>query len=425
MSFVNNKINNKKSQVKITNDEKYLNKELSYFNDSDKFNKKPRLNNKFYNLKFITNKYRFSAIAKHLMITSDEFMAYILMPNYKKENFNSSNIPFETPNTSNNYNDLGFLYNGTPYGGIKVCRVKTLKNIFMDGSHTTNMCNPNINYLLFYSLIPSESDKMVLMKLSAYNSIVSLNSIDKLRYFDYTKTKKYKEILGLNDKELYTFENIFSQKNTEEMTENELIEYANIERKYFALQKTMSYLKNNIAWYPKTHFGNQYSAYNIKTHQLLNFRDAQSRDAFLMTNLNIIPNDSQLRNNCKNMDKIVIGESVNDFQANVYEKSGWIILHYIPNVEELLLYVKKLIINLHKYSSKWAKRLEKEISNIKDIIINKIELALKEVYEMRNRCFNYFSFRRPLSLFRSYTTCLTKFNLSVYYSSYDIRIKNI
>ena len=373
---------------------------------------KMTLNNKNNNINFLMKPFVF----EHLMYLTDSYTdttkAYIPSTEYEHhyidENKNLHKINYQSPNQENNYSDLSIIVNEDRQIHFKACRVKSLSAISMNGNLITwnDKAINNDTYIVFYSLNPNDMGKIVVMTTELYSDFFVTNNDNlNIKYFNAYNIPKLKEKLHFNDKSL-------SLITYSEPTPLNDFELDNVIKKYYHCYKSLQEHNENPRFLlkRKTHFGNQYTAYNFKTNEIVSFRDCIARNNFFKLKGINLANNHAINRNCNHMDKVVNGDELDKYQMNIFEKSGWIIMNYISNEEEIYYYVQTLLHKLMIYSNKWKTRLYQYIKKIDDMISN----ILYKLQEFRNKIHSFFKCFRPISLY-DYVTKTDNFNLNNYF----------
>ena len=385
--------------------------------NSNKDISKLKINNKLKNLNFITKYNVFSHLLFHVNAITDISKAYIPIKYNKASIINSDGksevFEFLPSNESNNYADL-IIRNGYLNYSFKVVRVKSLSAIPMDGSHITwNISGINDNtFLVFYSINPNDMGKILLMSTKIYADVFVNYNYANSYYFDSNKTELYKDKLKISDKSLKLID--YSKDIDSEYT-------MNVNIKYNACIKTLNELNKNSSAliYKKTHFGKRYTAYNFKSGKLLHFRDCNARNNYFNWNTKIkLTDNHNINRNCKNQDLLVSGNNIDKFRMNIFENDGWIIMSYIPNIENIKDYIQTLFNKLITLSVKWKNRLKNIIKNINELL-KKSHENLKKFKEKIKDSVNYF---RPLHLL-NYITCTNNVTIDNYYKQHSFMKK--
>jgi hypothetical protein len=341
----------------------------------------------------------FTCLHTHINATTDSTLTYIPTLTREIKSKKMGIISYSEPNKSNNYADLIIINNSTSFG-FKAVRVKSLDGINFDGSHITwdNSCNNNDNFLVFYSIRPNEVGKILIISIKAYSTFVlKYNNICPT--IDINNLNKIKEQLGFSDKDI----KIMDYQQHIELNE---VEEKNIIAKYKSCNNTLNFLNKNPFSFIKTrtHFGNQYIAYNFLNGQKIIFRDANARNEFFAKNTNIkLANNNVINRNCHNQTKFVNDEDLDKLQMNIYENEGWIILDYsdtLMNHEDFKEYILTLFHKLCAFSKAWNKRLSHLLNKIDEIMEKITNLIIK----IKNKIKEKICYFRPLKLYE-YVSC--------------------
>ena len=358
---------------------------------------KMALDNKNNNINFLMK----PSIFEHLMNIADAYTdtskAYIPCTQYKHfytdEKNHIQEINYESPNQTNNYSDLSVIINDDKQIHFKACRVKTLSAIVMNGNVITwdeKAISPN-HYIVFYSINPNDMGKILVMTTQMYaDFFVSNNDNIRIKYFNAYDTNKIKEKMKFNDKEI-------SFIDYSVPTELDDVSIENIIHKYYYCYKSLLEHNENpkMLLKIKTHYGNQYTAYNFKTNEIVNFRDCIARNNFFKLKGIKLADNHVINRNCDNMDMVVNGDELNKYQMNILENSGWIIMNYIPNEEDVYYFVQTLLHKLIIFSKKWKSRLFEYIKKIDDLIRS----TLYKLEKFRNKIHKLFTCFRPITLY--------------------------
>ena len=374
-----------------------------------------KINNKLKNLNFITKYNVFSHLLNFVGATTDTSKAYIPIKYNKTVITNSDGkseiFEFLPPDESNNYADL-IVKNGFINFNFKTIRVKSLTAIPMDGSHITwDICGiNNDNYLVFYSINPNDVGNIIIMSTKTYvNTFVKNNNKIGAYYLNGYNLDKYKTKLHLSDREL-----LFIDYSKEIVLPNG--GNTNINIKYQACYKTVMELNKNplSLTNKKTHFGKKYTVYNFKNGNILVFRDCYARNNFFKWNTKIqLADNHNINRNCKNQDLLVNGDDVDKYRMNIFENDGWIIMNYIPNIEQIKEYVQTLFHKLVAFSVTWKNRLQNLLKSIDNLLENSYQ-KFKDFNEKMKKHINYF---RPLHLL-NYVTCTNNVDINNYFDKY-------
>lgn len=343
------------------------NTELQYLESQD-VTKLKGLDNKFGNVNFLLKHDVFEKLALFFNCTTDNTYAYVptIKRNIFKTDKNNKELyyEFQSPNADNNFADLIFdlnTKNKKPIS-IKCSRVKTLHTVDMDGRHLTftEQSINDDNYILFYSMLPQEVDKILLVNTKTYYDIfLKYNSDEHFKLFDINYVDKLKSHLKLTDRQLKLIDLSESSQIDEVSKQNIEIKRNYAHKTYLDLYKKDTDKK---IIHQKTHYGYEYVAVNIKTNQTVHFRDSIARNNFMsMNNIKLSDNHNILRN-CKCMNDIVNNIEVESCRTNIND-DGWIIMSYHDkmDIEE---YVKTLLENLQRISILWRNRINKLLKSI-------------------------------------------------------------
>ena len=153
----------------------------------------------------------------------------------------------------------------------------------------------------------------------------------------------------------------------------------------------------NLNYNIRTHHGNQYSAFNIVSGEIRQFRDAIARNNFFESiGIKLADNHNVIKN-CKNMTKIVNEEEVETYRTNISD-DGWIICEYMADTVELINYIQTLISILNKKSKRLANRIKNILSSAKQNVILLTETIIKNVQKIKNDFKEKIVYYRPLFL---------------------------
>ena len=365
---------------------------------------KLKLNNKLYNIEFLMKKNIFKILCNISDNITDSSIAYIPWFNYTATIEISKNkfkdFCFLAPCVENNYADLSFI-NNEKYTNIKACRIKTFNAISMDGNLLTynkDTINDS-NFLVFYSINPLECNKVLIMNTYVYNFLVSNNNNEHIRYFNADDVNKIKKTFKFSDSQLnfidYSKEILLSEPYEK-----------NINIKRLSCLKTLYKIKTskNKNFNIKTHYGHQYSAFNLISGEIRQFRDAIARNNFFKSIGVKLSDNHNIIKNCKNMTKIVNGDNIESYRTNILD-NGWIICEYIADTIELIKYIKKLIDILNLKSKKLANRIKKILSKTKQEFTLTVKNIIKTTEKIKINLKNKFIYFRPLRLLNYVTNC--------------------
>ena len=367
---------------------------------------KLQLNNKMYNIEFLLKKEVFKNLCLVSNSITDTSIAYIPWFNYvstievSKNNF--KDVCFLAPCAENNYADLSFI-NNNMYINVKACRIKTFNAIPMDGNILTYAKNTisDSNFIVFYSINPLESDKIIIMTTNVYNFLVSHNNDKHILYFNAENINKIKKAFNFSD----------NQINCIDLTKDIILDESyekNINIKRVSCTKTvykMKEMKNKskkLNYNIRTHYGHQYSAFNIISGEIRQFRDTIARNNFFESIGIKLADNHNIIKNCKNMTKIINNEEVESYRTNIHE-SGWVICEYIADTIELINYVQKLITIVKEKSKRLNERIKMILSMAKQNFILLTNTILQNVQKIKNKFRNTINYFRPLFLLEKTT----------------------
>lgn len=367
---------------------------------------KLQLNNKLYNIEFLLKKEVFKNLCMISNSITDTSIAYIPWFNYvstieiSKNNF--KDVCFLAPCAENNYADLSFI-NNDKYINIKACRIKTFNAIPMDGNILTYAKNTisDSNFIIFYSINPLESDKIVIMTTNIYNFLVSHNNDKHILYFNANDINKIKKAFKFSNNQLNVIDLSKEIIMEESYEKNINIKLASCLKTVYKM-KDMKNKSKKLNYNIRTHFGHQYSAFNLISGEIRQFRDAVARNNFFESIGIKLADNHNIIKNCKNMTKIVNGELVESYRTNIHE-SGWIICEYIADTIELINYIQKLIMIVKEKSKKLNERIKKILYSSKEnfiILTNSIIQNIRKIKINFRKNINYF---RPLILLEKIT----------------------
>ena len=103
---------------------------------------------------------------------------------------------------------------------------------------------------------------------------------------------------------------------------------------------------------------------------------------------------------------------------NIFENEGWIIMNYIPNIEQIKEYIQTLFHKLVAFSVTWKNRLQNLLKSI-DTLLEHSNQIIKDFNERMKKHINYF---RPLHLL-NYVTCTSNVKINNYYNKYKFMKK--
>lgn len=368
---------------------------------------KLQLNNKLYNIEFLLKEQVFKNICKVSNSITDTSVAYVPWFNYvstieiSKNNF--KDVCFLAPCAENNYADLSFI-NNDKYINIKACRIKTFNAIPMDGNILTYAKNTisDSNFIIFYSINPTESNKIVIMTTNIYNFLVSHNNDKHILYFNAENINKIKKAFNFSNSQL-NFIDLSDEIIIGESYEKNI----NIKRvsclKTVYKMKEMKNKSKKLNYNIRTHFGHQYSAFNLISGEIRQFRDTIARNNFFESIGIKLADNHNIIKNCKNMTKIVNNENVESYRTNIHE-SGWIICEYIADTIELINYVQKLIIIVKEKSKRLNERIKKILSTTKRNFILLTNTIIQNVQKIKNNFRENINYFRPLFLLEKIIT---------------------
>ncbi len=363
---------------------------------------KLKINNKLKNVQFLLKKEVFERMCVMSDSCSDLSMAYVpwmgKIATIKKSDGKKEDVCFLEPCAENNYADISF-FDGTKYKNFKACRVRTLESVSMDGSLLTYSKGTisDSNFFVFYSVIPSEMGKILIMTAKTYEFLTSNNFDKHVRMFNINDVDKVKKAFNLSDRQMISID--FSKEFT--MREDER---KNASDKRNACLKTLALMKKIDERKPcpnlRTHYGLQYSAFNLMSGEIRQFRDAVARNNFFDSLNTKLSDNHNILLNCKNMRKIVDGDKVESFRANIFE-NGWVVCEYIADIVELAKFVKSLVMKLLEKSKRTAKKLRDIFSKAKKNFFNIVNKIIDTTIKMKFNLRKKFSFARTMKLLES------------------------
>ena len=370
---------------------------------------KIQLDNKMHNVEFLLKSSIFKILAQSCYSITDMSQAYVPW-------ISNESSPYVQPCAENNYADLSFINCGEYYN-IKACRIKTFKAIPMDGNILTYAENTinHRNFIVFYSINPNEANKIFLIDTDTYNFLTSRNSLSKIRYFDVDNLERLRQNFGLK-KEWISFID-YTQENMMEDAYEKNVEIKRIHclNTLIKMQKYKESNNNKIIWH-KTHYGKQYSAYNIITKEIRQFRDCQARNNFFKSIGIKLPNNHIITRNCKNMNRIITEKKSDSYKINLHD--GWVIMDYIPSHEKLIDCVKELIITVYNKSKRVAEKIKNFMSKCKENFVFMTNTATIRIRKMKNRLKKNLEYIRPLSLY-NFITKSENVNMNLYFERHD------
>lgn len=359
-----------------------------------------------YNIEFLLRKEIFKNLCMISDSITDTSIAYVPWFNHVSTIEISKNefkdICFLAPCAENNYADLSFVTN-EKYINIKACRIKTFNTIPMNGNILTYSKGTisDSNFIVFYSINPTESDKIVIMTTNIYNFLVSHNNDKHILYFNAENIYKIKKAFNLSDKQLNMIDlskKIILDKSYEKNINIKRVSCLKTVYKMKEMKSKSKKLNYNI----RTHHGNQYSAFNIINGEIRQFRDAIARNNFFESIGIKLADNHNIIKNCKNMTKIVNDEKVESYRTNIHE-SGWVICEYIANTVELINYIQKLITIVREKSKRLNERIEKILSSAKQNFILLTNTILQNILKVKNEFRDSICYFRPLFLLEKFT----------------------
>lgn len=367
---------------------------------------KMQLDNKTHNIEFLLKPRIFKQLAITANCLTDVSLAYVPWINHqatiKNPDDSTKIVNFIHPCAENNYSDLSFITSNNQYINFKACRVKTLEAIHMDGSLLTyaeNTVNDS-NFLVFYSLRLDECDKIVILSTAFYEFLCSHNDNKHVRYFNYTDILKFKNF-GFKDYERALI-NLQKETLLDEEFEKNLILKRNscVNTLYHICKSKQNKTEFNNKTHCRTHFGSQYSAFNLITGETRNFRDVIARNNFFkMKNINLTSNRN-ISKNCKTMDCISKGIHVESYSLNILDKSGWIICKYIADTDKFINYIQSILSETVNKSKRMMARISKILKNSKQNIILMMNLIHKSTVTLWNHLKEKLSYYRPYHLYK-------------------------
>ena len=347
---------------------------------------KTKFDNKLFNIDFLLKENVFKNLCFITNCITDTSIAYIPWFNFTTTIKNSLNkeedVCFLAPCVENNYADLSFINNGK-YINVKTCRVKTLDAICMDGNiltYSKDTINDS-NFIVFYSINPLETDKILIMTTRIYDFLVSNNNNEHIRYFNMKDVNKIKKTFHFSDRQLKVVDISKELEISEDYETNMNRKRASCLSTVYKIKLSKKKSKKPI-YNMKTHYGHQYSAFNIINGQIRQFRDTIARNNFFNSIGVKLADNHNIIKNCKNMTKIVNGEQVESYRSNVLE-NGWIICEYIADTVELIKFVQKLILILKEKSKRLAERIKNILSQCKENFIHLTNHIIDVVCSMK------------------------------------------
>ena len=166
--------------------------------------------------------------------------------------------------------------------------------------------------------------------------------------------------------------------------------------------KEMKNKSKKLNYNIRTHYGNQYSAFNIISGEIRQFRDTIARNNFFESIGIKLADNHNIIKNCKNMTKIVNNEEIESYRTNIHE-SGWIICEYIADTIELINYVQKLITIVKEKSKRLNERIKTILSMAKQNFILLTNTILQNVKKVKNEFRDTINYFRPLFLLEKTT----------------------
>ena len=239
------------------------------------------------------------------------------------------------------------------------------------------------------------------MTTNIYNFLVSHNNDKHILYFNAENISKIKKAFNFSD----------NQINCIDLTKDIILDESyekNINIKRVSCTKTvykMKEMKNKskkLNYNIRTHYGHQYSAFNIISGEIRQFRDTIARNNFFESIGIKLADNHNIIKNCKNMTKIVNNEEVESYRTNIHE-SGWIICEYIADTIELINYVQKLITIVKEKSKRLNERIKMILSMAKQNFILLTNTILQNVQKIKNKFRNTINYFRPLFLLEKTT----------------------
>lgn len=356
------------------------------------------LDNKLYNIQKLSNMSIFGTLCNYFNALTDGSFVYVPFnggsTTITRKTLSDTNknkketIVFDTPNPSNNYADLAIRFSKDSTYFIKMSRVDTFHLIQFDG-HLLTFDEGSIshkNYILFYSVNPKETDKLLIMSTYVYKRLTDLNYDNHFKMFDIKYLDKVKQKLGINDNMMMLLDIDKGCDLTDEELMNAEIKRGSI----VSYMEMIAKLKENareegksVIVYKRTHQGRQYSAYNMKTGQIIQFRDCHARNNFFERELNCKLADNKVINrNTNNMDDIINGKKVKSYKVNILD-NGWIILNHYSNLNHLLYAVRTFIAEVTEKSKRLANRIARIMKDMKETCIEVIERTKEEMTKIK------------------------------------------
>jgi hypothetical protein len=391
---------------------------------------KMKLDNKSHNIEFLLRPKVFRQLAITADCLSDTNLAYV--PWFynqgviKTSDDKTKIVEFIEPCAENNYSDLSFIDSSNKYINFKACRVKTLEAIHMDGSLLTYAENTinEYNFLVFYSLRLNESNKILVLSTKFYEFLCSHNDNKHVRYFNFNDISKFTNF-GFKSNEMSLLD-ISNEKKLDDVSEKNL----SIKRKACieTLIRICQAKKNNNdsvgKVFGRTHFGCQYSAFNLITGETRNFRDVVARNNFFkMKNIKLTSNRN-ISKNCKIMDNIFNNISVDSYSLNILDESGWIISKYIADTDKFINYIKSVLSETINKSKRMFARISKILSNSKQNLILMISIIHKTTITLWKHLKEKLSYYRPYHLYRYISDNLEN-SVSYYLEKYPYMKKQL
>ena len=140
--------------------------------------------------------------------------------------------------------------------------------------------------------------------------------------------------------------------------------------------------------FTRTHYGNQYTAFNLTKGKIYNFRDACALKGFC-TRYNITDTKmEEISKKCRYQEDMINGETPDRYSVNLYTDTNneeWILLKRqadsdsdIDSNFELVDKIKKILWVLYENSPRWSKRLRSKLK----VFLSNIDKFCKHLKKM-------------------------------------------
>ena len=362
--------------------------------------------NKLINQHFLCDIDVFPYIMDYFNTTSDMSFAYIpLKRGYEKTFYRDENnhkttkkytMYFKGKDETNGFADLGigFLDPTIENKYVKAVHINSLHKFSLD-SNLFTFCEDTKNlYYVIYSDIEykyAENNKkfVIIPAETLYSFFMMLNMKTECQIVDLITMENILKVLGdyriitVDEKFLESFDN-GSQLNIEIKREHCLE----------TLNKTWYNSLDGGEAFTRTHYGYQYSAFNLSQGKIISFRDSVAMIGFCkkfeLTDLE----SKEIARKCRYQEDMADDKTPNCYSANIYtdkNNEDWIIISRNKNEKEIndnftiAEKIKKILITLYKNSARWTKRLNSKLKVFLSNIDKFIKYLKKSFIKVMNK----------------------------------------